>query len=762
MNKKILNVFDKPRPLLEIIQAEWRWWVAGGMFSLVLASILMSGWPNGVWPELSFPYAYQGDGLSHSWIAQRAIEGWIFENPRSGYPFGSDFRDYPGSDSGSLLVLKLLGLLSGKYYIAFNFYFLGGFFVTFASAFCVLRSFGLFKASALSAALLFTFLPFHFQRLGHLFYTWYFVVPIFFYFSFLVYYNDSFFGVRRWGGLRVLLSIVAVVLLASFGVYYALFGVLILATSAAAVFFKTKRFANLVLPLALIAGVSSGVLINIAPNVVNKKINGANLEVAVRSPGESEIYGLKLMQMLLPRDKHRDEYLASVADFYNKTSPLINENHTASLGLIGAAGLIGALLILFMGSCERRLDSRLSLFAILIFVLFLFGTIGGLGALFSYVVSSSIRGWNRVSVFVAFGSIAVFFLILQILLDRYCSLRRAKISYVIAPLLVGVIGLYDQTVSTCSACNAQTKMAFERDKEFVAEIEKALPRGSSVYQLPYMPFPEVAPLNRLHTYDLSVGFLHSKDLHWSYAGMKGRQGDLFYRSLAQEPIERQLDVLRRLGFAGIYIDRRGFEDNGDLIIERLTKLLGSAPILRRVDGEVVFFRLESSGQNLNLNGLSAVEIMKRADYLVDKHGPRHTANLSDGIDFTRRTWPQFIKDVRGVSGPEPWGRWSDGNLADGVKFDFYSPLPTRFTLHMSVRPFGRNGEQEVLVKVGGQMHRLALRPADSEVRLTIALNSNQVDSIEFIPVQPVSPRELGINKDERKLGIGFVSIRFEE
>jgi phosphoglycerol transferase len=56
-----------------------------------------------------------------------------------------------------------------------------------------------------------------------------------------------------------------------------------------------------------------GVIINVAPNIVNKVTNGSNPEVAVRSPAEAEIYGFKLTQLLLPRSDHRNASLASMA-----------------------------------------------------------------------------------------------------------------------------------------------------------------------------------------------------------------------------------------------------------------------------------------------------------------------------------------------------------------------------------------------------------------------------------------------------------------
>lgn len=761
MSRETAHSFDKPHSLAEVFRTEWRWWVLGGLLSFVLASILMTGWPKGVWPDLSFPYIYQGDGLSHSWLALRAIEGWIFDNPRSGYPFGSNFLDYPGSDAGNLLVLKALGALTGEYYSALNLFFLLSFSVVFCSAFCVLRALGMWRLLAFSAALLFAFLPFHFQRLGHLFYLWYFVVPIFFYLGFLIFLRQEKQWLKSVGVVKAIFIATGFVLLSSFGVYYALFGVLVLATAAVLYYVKSLCLRSLVLPSLLVVLVVAGVFANVAPNLVNRIVNGPNPEVAVRSPAEAEIYGLKFMQLVLPRLGHRIDDMAGVTSRYSESYPIVNENSTATLGVIGSLGFLSAFLILLAGAIGRKIDSRLALLAALVLVLFMFGTIGGFGALFSAIVSPSIRGWNRISIFIAFGSIAIFFFTLQFVISRFFSIGRSKVVVPLSALLVGCVGLYDQTTPSCVPCNEQTKAIFNQDREFVSAIERLLPPGSAIYQLPYLPFPEVAPLHRLHTYDLSVGFLHSRELRWSYAGMKGRQGDLFYRALAQESIGKQVDVILRLGFSGIYIDRRGFEDRADLLIEELTRVLGDGPALKRADGEVVFFKIEPSKQ-IDLDDMSALNIMKVAGFVVDNLGPRHAATLSEGVDFTRRTWPEFIKNVQGLSGLEPWGRWSDADISRSVRFVFFEPLPTHFTLHLTAQPFGRNGVQEVIIKIGDQSHVVKLRGGDPDIRLPIVLTDGQVDAMEFVPHEPVSPKELGVNADIRRLGIGFVRLRFEE
>lgn len=752
--------FHGPKPLMGIFLAEWRWWIPGAVFSFLMASVLMSGWPVGLTPNLDYPYTYQADGLSHSWLAQRAIEGWIFDNTRSGYPFGSNFLDYPGSDSGNILLLKLLGLASGDYYSAINLFFLLSFSAVFVASFCALNAIGLSRVFSFSAALLFAFLPFHFLRLGHLFYLWYFVVPLFFYAGFRIFFGQADDALKRHSPVAILGLFFGFIVLASFGVYYALFGVIVLGAAGLAAWIRNNSVSTTIIPAVLaVLVVIAGVLMNVGPNLVYKNNYGPNREVAVRLPAEAEIYGLKMTQLVLPRPGHRDRALRKLTDDYSNHFPLVNENYTASLGVVGTAGFFLLGLLALIKLAGGRVDERLAFLGIVVFVLFLFGTIGGLGALFSGAVSSSIRGWNRISVFIAFGSIAAFFLVIQLFVRRLFSTSRSKIILLASAVVVGTVGLYDQTVPACLPCNDQTKAAFELDRDFVRQIEKSVPDGVAIYQLPYMPFPEVAPLHRLDTYDLVAGYLHSKSLHWSYAGMKGRDGDLFYRSLAQEAIERQLEIIKRLGFAGIYVDRRGFEDNADALIGRLSAALGGPPTLRRADGEVVFFRVRPLA-DVDLRGLSSLQIMQKAGYVVDRLGARYPASFADGIDFTRQDWPEFVRDVNGLSGPESWGRWSDANVAPAVRFDFFSPLPRKFTLVLSAQPFGPNAGRELVIKIGEHEHRVRMQTGTSEARVAVELTDKQVDFVEFHAPHPASPQQIGISMDNRKLGVGFVRLRF--
>jgi phosphoglycerol transferase len=747
------------KSLSSIFRYEWKLCMFGAAFSLIFANVLMSGWSSGIIPNLAYPYVYNDhDGLLSSWIVQRLIEGWIYENPRSGFPFGSNFLDFPIPDLGNLIVLKLLGFVTGNYYKAINLYFLLSFPVTFIASYCVLRVIDLRKILAFCAAIIFVFLPFHFQRLnyGHIFYSWYFVVPLFFYIGYIIFNYDLKQNKDRITTKKSLTYLFGIFILTSFGVYYSLFGAIIISIAGISASFKSRSFVPLGKAVAALLVIVFSLLIILSPNILNRYTNGVNHDVAVRTPAEAEVYALTMKQLLLPRTDHRLDYFAKFSSFYSKNGSAVNENSTSTLGLIGSLGFIFLWAVIILVISGKKFSPNTTYIALLTLILFLFATIGGLGAIFSSLISPLIRAWNRISIFIAFCTISGFFILFQNLLKQhFFSKISNSASYLLSCALL-IIGLYDQTISTCNKCNQELSFFYNNDKDFIQKIENELPPSSAVYQLPYMKFPETPPLNRLNAYDLAIGYLNSNSLHWSYGGMKGRDGDLFYQALSQEPIEIQLKVIYKLGFSGIYIDRRGFDDNAEKIISQLSTLVGP-PLLTHKNGEIVFFSLPNNS-NLKFNGLSTNQLIEYSGF--DKLGTRFQANLSDGIDFSRRDWPSFIKNISGISIHEPWGRWSDANISPYVQIDFENPLPQKFTLSLSGRTFESN--MNLTIEIGNFHKKTILLSNEFEFQSNFDLNGENIYSIKFIPENPSSPFDLKLSIDKRRLGVGFKKLNINE
>jgi phosphoglycerol transferase len=330
--------------------------------------------------------------------------------------------------------------------------------------------------------------------------------------------------------------------------------------------------------------------LNLIPSYRYVRAHGPNLEVAHRSPEESEIYALKIAQLLLPATRHRVAWMAALKDRYNRRIlPLwVNENDFASLGLVAAAGFILLIAwILFRGYRFQSyflLDciSELNLAALLL------GTVGGFGMLFALIISPEIRGYNRICVFIAFFSFAA----AACAMDWAAKSRRSKagraLTYCLTVLLLP-LGLLDQTTKSIAPDHRALQAEFSNDREFVQRIEAAVPSNAMVYQLPYVGFPESAPVQRMYDYDHFRAYLNSHTVRWSYGAMRGRAADKWQKAVAALPVPEFLECLRDAGFNGVYVNRQGYADNAAKLERDLKEDLGE-PVVSR-DRRLAFFAL---------------------------------------------------------------------------------------------------------------------------------------------------------------------------
>jgi len=748
LNKKILQISNLG------IKSDYCICIIGFIFSFFLASIIFSGWPRGLIPDLSVPYCNPNGDCNYSvGEIKRLVEGMWYFDERRGYPFGSVTFDFPGSDFGNLLVAKSLFFVDPIK--AFNLFILLSFVATFISSYFVSRSFGISQSFSFVIALLYDFLPYHQLRTGHAYLEWYFVVPLYIYICQQILLNTN----SEKGQFRYILIAITSMIIASFGVYYAFFGAIIIFTSLILSWFKHKSLRQLIPGVLSLLFIVLSVALNILPSIIYTHQNGKNSEVAQRSAVESDVFGLKLSQLILPRSHHRIQAFSNIRENYDQSFPLVNENSFSSLGGIAAIGLIIIGFNILRTILGFPLDNRQSLLAIIVYVLFLFSTIGGLGSLFSLLITPLIRSWNRVSVFIAYASLLSLFI--QIELSFFGRLKNSKVSkygFIGICVVILIIGMLDETTEFCEECVAKNNNIYNSDHIFIKGIENIVTPQAAIYQLPYMYFPESPAIEKLNSYDLLIGTLHSSTLKWSYGGMKGRDGDLFYRALSRAPLEKQVDVIKKLGFLGIYVDRRGYPDNGKQVEQQLTEILGNSPDLVSQDSTKIFFSLREV-TSLNLKQQKLDNMFDLVG--IDKNGLRYPASLEDGIDFAKSELPNFVKDIHGLSGFEKNGRWTDAQISRSLKIDLFSPLPDKYTLVLDLEPFGPNIDKILTIEFGAKKYFIQMSHGQTEFRTFVDLGSEPVNSILITPPYSKSPKDLGESNDPRLLGIFLKKLRIE-
>lgn len=546
--------------------------------------------------DFAVPFCDRGDSLcAQAWIKSAQDHGWFLHNPDLGAPWGADLYDYPLADDVHFLVIRGLSLVIRSPAVLFNVYFLLQFPLVACTGLFVMRRLGVAGGLALVASILYAFLPFHFLRgLNHFLLASYYLVPLQVHliirlgqYGQCIQSSPSRQAVLGWV-LRLLLCF----LVAGAGIYYAFFGCLFFLLAGLYSLYQSRSWRGVCAAALLSIATLSFVALHLAPQIAYLRANGKSPEAIVRSPSDAELLGLKIAHLLLPIEGHRSAYLAQWKARYLANGYLNNENLDASLGLIGSAAFLFLLVRLLR---PRNVDAgphlrAVDTLAIMNLAAVLVGTVGGFGILFSLFISSWIRAYNRISVFIAFFG----FLGAALALTPFCrrlmrhSVGKWLLRFGLAAALT--LGIWDQTSPTMIPDYAGLAAQHDSDVAFVRDIEAELPAGGMVLQLPYVAFPEAQAFGRCEGYDHLKPYLVSQGLRWSFGAYRGRPADSYVHMLSSIPPADMVRAIVVVGFEGIVIDRFAYQDEASEIEHNFSAVLNQTPRTSR-DGRWTFFSL---------------------------------------------------------------------------------------------------------------------------------------------------------------------------
>ena len=642
-----------------------------------LLSMLLAAAVLGLWDaDLGVPFEYVYDGNFNQALVKSVLEnGWYQENPALAAPYGMELYDFPvvAGDNLSILIVKFLGLFSSDSATVMNLFFLVTFPLITLSAYLAMRLLGLLQRTSVVCAVLYSLLPYRFERGEvHLWLTAYYAVPLGACMALALLLRVQLFtrrergrGVFRWASGRSLLVLAACVVVASAQVYFAAFTMILVAAAAALVFLTRRDRAAVVSAAVLIAAIGGVTLMHHLPTVLYRAEHGSSPGIE-RIAADTERFGLRIARLVVPVKDHRLAPLASLSERYDETDHLqLYEGQSQALGLAGTVGFVWLTWLALSATLRpgrappRPLPRAL---AAITLVAVLVGTIGGVSSLVGHFLTAELRSWSRMVVFIAFFSLVAF----GLLLERVPRVRTGSVGLAVLAAVLG-LAVLDQSSTRYVPDYEAVAAQYSDEEAFVAEIERRVPPGAALFQLPYIPFPEpqlTGSVTGLGPYDMLRGYLHSSRLRWSYGSIKGRQRDWQGR-LVQLPLSLVLPAVVAVGFQGVYVDRAGYEDDGDRVVGDLRQALGVAP-LSSARGRLEFFDLRPYAARIRGGGSFDVAALRRAALspVYAEHGSGFGPTEADGLVQSRGFSGRAILSVVNT-GREPRRVRFDGRLKTG-------------------------------------------------------------------------------------------------
>ena len=612
----------------------------------------------------NIPMSYAGDGTFNDMMTKSIREnGWLLHNPRIGAPFSGKLYDFPqGGENAQFALEKLIGYVTPSWGATINAFFLSTFFLVALSAYFTARYLKLGSASALVVAVLYAFLPFHLwhgaaqaTRAG------YYIVPLAaLVMLWLVDYRTWFLendrlalSSHRW---RFVAAIVICLVLGGSDTQNSLFAVCILSTIAVLLTVANRDLRPLAIGAVLCVVILGSLGLNNAPAVLYRHSHGPNREAAHRSILDVDTFSLSFARLVLPTRDHRITKLSHLEDKARNRGVVHGESGEA-LGMVGSFGLFVALIIafgrMFRGSRandvprrskwpSNRLEPFVARLGGLAAIALLFAMTGGISYLFALGGFTLLRTWNRIVLYIGFFALLTVGLLLNTLFRRWQASRgRAGIAMIAAITLLAIgLGTLDQTSVHNVPAYKSTTHRYNNDELFFKTLEKRLPHAAMVFQYPVIPFPENPPVGAMFDYDQFKGYLHTKDLRWSYGAIRGRPEADWQNALDDLPTNTAMAGLAAVGFQGVYINRGGYTLTGPSFEDGVRAALG-APMLTSEDDRLVYYDLapmrKALDEQLSADGRRALRNAILAPVTVG-YGPGFYG--SEGSLSTRWRWAQ--------------------------------------------------------------------------------------------------------------------------
>ena len=634
MKRELDNILLSKANIPNGILAPWRVLLFGSVLACTVLLIVFQRLH--LWSyDLRIPFNYSGDTLvALMYVKGLVQEGWPTTIAHLSAPFSYAGAAFPIQSSTDWAIIKFLSMFTSEPGYLLNWFWLLSLVLSAWTASYASYQLGLSFFLSFANGLLYACLPFAFIRnVAHINLVYY-PVPILCLLAVVIASRGT--GVRNVR--HAVIAGLFCCVLQGFDYVYNSFFAAALFCIATLVAFRKGDIRQFKLPAMAVGLLAICTALNLLPGLISWRHEGKPPEMGYKAPAEAEYYGAKLRRMIVP---HKDNAILPLGAYARKDIAANfsneNENLTARLGLYGAFGLILIFVLLLRRSVgDRGTSQPVGTITALGLATFLFITVGGFGAVFNLLVVPDIRAYNRFSVFLAFFSIAIASIWLHGLLENRQSLRKVGVYSGIAAF--AALSLYDQLLDTDSMTHFRPDSIrqAETDWKVAAEMERLLPEGTAVLELPLTGFPIMYIFNKMYSYDHARPYIWSHRFKWSWPSLSARHVE-WQEEMKSLKGSAFVDAAVLSGFGAIWIDRYAYDDNGKEVLSPLltsgTRLLDvGSDRYAVVDLHGVASRLhaELGETEFNRRAHALIGPRPRADWL---HGFYHQEHLPNGVAF---------------------------------------------------------------------------------------------------------------------------------
>jgi phosphoglycerol transferase len=371
-------------------------------------------------------------------------------------------------------------------------------------------------------------------------------------------------------------------------IYFAALFALFLALAALARALAARRPRAALAPFALLLLLVGSVVVDNA-NVVLAAAQGRPTDSLARPFGNLERYALKPIELLLPIANPGLAPWAPLSRVYVGGALFRGEMGGAYLGIAGIAALVWLAASVTAGQLRRPRAVVPPAFLAVAFILS-FSVVGGLNSLLGTLGFVFLRASSRYSIWIL--ALVLLWAAGRVSRSQFARRRGAPL----VALLAAALALADQLPHRREPGESGRAARVASDATFARSLEAALPDGAMLFQLPVVPFPEGPRVLKATDYEHLRPYLYTRQLRFSYGSDKGDARNAWQERAAALDAEPLADALERIGFAGLIVNRKAYEDGAEELRKRLAAS-GRQEAWESPDHDFLFVRLRPAARS---------------------------------------------------------------------------------------------------------------------------------------------------------------------